>query len=80
MTILELAKKLPPPIGRRLIDNIHREGCKSTLKKLIENGDCGDCQNIIGGTFHWSSTPEGHDYWSEIYYNLGDLNDSHRIR
>jgi hypothetical protein len=70
MTYLNIAKKyLPPPVLERYIRNAQNLGY-SVLKRRNKENDIAD---VIYGSFSWSETPEGHDYWQEITKKYGEF-------
>lgn len=39
------------------------------LKLMLANVD----NSIIGGSFTWSNSPEGHDFWSKLSYKWSKM-------
>lgn len=64
--------QLTPEQQKRWKRNTETEGKKIGKKNWINdvlNSEIKDMQEFISGSFIWSETPEGHDYWVSIIDN-----------
>ena len=48
-------------------DNIRK------VKSLLTIENCSTMEDVINHSYSWSNTPEGHDFWAEIHYEIGEL-------
>lgn len=54
-----------------LPDDIKEKAFKNTKKHDL-SGKSNSLSNALGASFRWSETPEGYDYWENIYLNQLD--------
>lgn len=61
-TLYEYLQELPEPWRTEAVQNT------STDEAAI--ADAGSCSNALFRAFDWSESPQGYDYWEEIYNHL----------
>lgn len=62
--ILDWYDQLPEPIRSQAIENYDEEGAISPVDGLNR----ASFSAAIHGGFSWYKTPEGHEYWANIFY------------
>lgn len=66
-SILQWLEEIPhPEIRERAIKNYHAEKDEQFLSKRRERG-YGSFADAIDWSFYWDTTPEGHNFWSDVY-------------
>lgn len=63
--LLEIIIKDTPWISSKILENAKDQGCEDLLKIKFLNA-----QTMITGTFVWSRTSQGGDFWREISHLL----------
>ena len=60
---LELLSHLPDEVVIRLVANMRRQH----TEHLLVTTNYAFVDSLISGSFTWDRTPEGQEYWSELY-------------
>jgi hypothetical protein len=60
-TVKERFEELPEPYRTQVFENV-----KDT-EDYDETFPCDSIEDALISSFTWASTPEGHDYWQELY-------------
>lgn len=76
MTILEALNKLPIKYRDKAIENAKRLRPWRLHEDVNEQSVTGEnpIAIAIDSAFSWSSSPEGHDYWSEVKRSINYKN------
>lgn len=65
--VSELLESLPSPWKEQAIRNVTGQGRDSTMNEEYYSA----CSALVC-SFNWSSTPEGRDYWLDLYHTLNN--------
>jgi hypothetical protein len=63
-TVKEWLNELPEPYRSQAIENCDKE-CPEEFERRV-----GDAQSALCNSFTWDESPQGADYWVEIYFKL----------
>lgn len=70
MTLEEFAHKyFVPPVADRFLENVQAQGRYSLTRAKLNCRELRPSQ-ILDSNLHWAGTPEGHEYWQDVCYNL----------
>lgn len=64
-TVEQWAQELPEDVREKFLANMVRDNGEIGLKLISPS-----LGHAIAGFFVWRKSPEGHDYWSDIYNKI----------
>jgi hypothetical protein len=65
-TYVEWFNELPEPYRTQALENVRGGGCAHS-SRYDESEMFVSMAQAITSTIHWSATPQGHEYWNELY-------------
>ena len=65
-TYVEWFNELPEPYRTQALENVRGGNCRHS-RDIEESEMFVSMAQAITSTMHWSATPQGHEYWNELY-------------